>query len=180
MTIGKRIKSRRKSLGISAEQLAEEIGRSPATVYRYENGDIRSIDAAIIEPMAVALRTTPEYLMGWDAKTYRSNSDYQRGPFSDRLAVVMALRRLDREQLSDMIGMPDEDVESIMSDPEPPDEAITQKLSIILAVNEQWLTGQALEPVLYLDDTEYDIIRCYRKASEDTKKAIRAFIAAVK
>ena len=37
---GKRIKIRRKELGISADKLAEAIGCSRTTVFRYENGDI--------------------------------------------------------------------------------------------------------------------------------------------
>jgi len=37
---GKRIKLRRKSLGISADELAEELDVSRSTVFRYENGEI--------------------------------------------------------------------------------------------------------------------------------------------
>ena len=38
--IGDRIKEARQALGYSAEQVAAFLGVSPATVYRYENGDI--------------------------------------------------------------------------------------------------------------------------------------------
>ena len=40
MTTGQRMKHRRKSIGLSAERVAEILGVSPATIYRYENGDI--------------------------------------------------------------------------------------------------------------------------------------------
>ena len=40
MTTGERIKCRRKELSMSAEQLAEKVSLSPATIYRYEKGDI--------------------------------------------------------------------------------------------------------------------------------------------
>ncbi len=40
MNVGQRIKQRRIDLGIDAEELALKIGKSRATVYRYENGDI--------------------------------------------------------------------------------------------------------------------------------------------
>ena len=66
MTTGERIKARRKEIGMSAEQLARILGVSPATIYRYENGDIEKVPISIIEPIAKALRTTQEYLMGWD------------------------------------------------------------------------------------------------------------------
>ena len=45
---GKRIKIRRKELGISADKLAEAIGCSRTTVFRYENGDIEKVPGEII------------------------------------------------------------------------------------------------------------------------------------
>lgn len=66
MTVGERIKARRKQLGMSAEQLANLIGKSPATIYRYENGDIDRVDSSKLLPIADALGTTPAVLMGWD------------------------------------------------------------------------------------------------------------------
>lgn len=65
MTTGERIKARRKEIGVSAELLASRINVSPATVYRYERGDIEKIPGNILEPIAGALSTTPAYLMGW-------------------------------------------------------------------------------------------------------------------
>ena len=67
MNIGSRIKMRRKEIGISAERLAEMLGKDRATVYRYENGDIENLPLSILEPIAKALNTTPAYLMGWEA-----------------------------------------------------------------------------------------------------------------
>lgn len=58
MDIGNRIKQRRLSLGITAEDLAYEIGKSRTTIYRYENGDIENIPTTVLEPLAEALRTT--------------------------------------------------------------------------------------------------------------------------
>ena len=55
MTIGTRIKARRKELGISAEALAEKVNVSPATIYRYESGDIRSVKLSVLRPIARAL-----------------------------------------------------------------------------------------------------------------------------
>lgn len=65
LTTGQRIKDRRKAIDISAEKLAEMLGVSPATIYRYENGDIEKIPGDRLGPIATALRTTPAYLMGW-------------------------------------------------------------------------------------------------------------------
>lgn len=77
MTIGERIKNRRKAIGMSADQLANVIDKSRATIYRYENGEIEGVPTSVLEPIAQALRTTPAYLMGWeDDATYNYDNVY--------------------------------------------------------------------------------------------------------
>ena len=66
MQIGERIKRRREALGLSADQVAEKIGKNRATVYRYESNDIKNFPIEILTPLAEVLHTTPAYLMGWD------------------------------------------------------------------------------------------------------------------
>jgi len=66
MTTGERMKERRKELGLSAEYVAEKLGVSPATIYRYEKGEIEKMPGNILEPISKILHTTPAYLMGWD------------------------------------------------------------------------------------------------------------------
>ena len=65
MTTGQRMKTRRKEIGLSAERVAEILGVSPATIYRYEKGDIEKVPGDLLLPIANALQTTPAYLMGW-------------------------------------------------------------------------------------------------------------------
>lgn len=50
---------------MSADELGVKLGKNRATIYRYENGDIENLPLDILEPIAKALDTTPEYLMGW-------------------------------------------------------------------------------------------------------------------
>lgn len=66
MTVGERIKARRKDLGLSADKLAELVGVNRATVYRYEGDEIKNMGTDTLVPLAKALRTTPAWLMGWD------------------------------------------------------------------------------------------------------------------
>lgn len=66
MEVGARIKERRKSLGLSAEKVADLLGVSPATIYRYESNEIMNMRTDKLEPIAQALQTTPAFLMGWD------------------------------------------------------------------------------------------------------------------
>ena len=63
--IGDRIKEARLALGYSAEQVAAFLHVYPATIYRYENGDISKLPSKLIKPLAEYLCVTPGYLMGW-------------------------------------------------------------------------------------------------------------------
>jgi repressor LexA len=53
---------------MSAEQLAEKVNLSPATIYRYEKGDIEKVPADILKKVARALNSSPAYLMGWESE----------------------------------------------------------------------------------------------------------------
>lgn len=66
MTVGKRIKERRTELNMSADELAKRLNKNRATIYRYEKGEIGNLPIDILEPLAKALETTPQYLMGWE------------------------------------------------------------------------------------------------------------------
>lgn len=75
MTVGERIKARRKQIGMSAERVAAELQVSPSTIYRYENGDIEKMGIDKLEPIASAIHTTPAYLMGWTNDWYDYDLD---------------------------------------------------------------------------------------------------------
>jgi len=89
MSVGSRIKKRRKMLGMSAEDIAQIIGVSAATVYRYESGDIENMRTDKLVPIANALHTTPAYLMGWidDADADASSDQSTVLPFPDAIPV---------------------------------------------------------------------------------------------
>ena len=65
MTVGQRIKHKREQFNISQTDFAKKIGVSKQTLYKYENDIITNIPSSIIENIAKALLTTPEYIMGW-------------------------------------------------------------------------------------------------------------------
>ena len=65
MTTAERIKQRRKDLGLRAEDVAERIGVSRSTMFRYENGEIEKLPINHLVPIATALHTSVDYLMGW-------------------------------------------------------------------------------------------------------------------
>lgn len=71
MRIGERIRQRRESLGITQTELAYLVGSTKQNIYKYENGIITNIPSDRVEALAVALRTTPSALMGWDEERPR-------------------------------------------------------------------------------------------------------------
>lgn len=104
MNIGKRIRERRKELKISADELAEKLGKNRATIFRYEKGDIENLPLDILEPIAKILQTTPQYLMGWEEvqKKNDAGTDIVLRLRSDDVffSVVELLNRLNDEQLA--------------------------------------------------------------------------------
>lgn len=69
MEVYERIKNRRKELGLSADNVAEALGISRATLYRYESADIEKLPTTILEPLSKILHCSPAYLMGWSELT---------------------------------------------------------------------------------------------------------------
>ncbi len=65
---GDRMQERRKELGISADTLAEYLGVSRSTIFRYENGDIEKVPANLLSDIAKFLKTSEAFLMGWEDK----------------------------------------------------------------------------------------------------------------
>lgn len=62
MTTGEQIKQRRVELGLSVDKVASVLGKSRATVYRYENNSIKNIPIAILIPLAKLLQSDPTIL----------------------------------------------------------------------------------------------------------------------
>ena len=109
MTIGERIKERRKKLGLSVEELADKLGKNRATIYRYESSEIEKLPTTVLKPLAKALNTTPAFLMGWDESEKNpqqfKNEDPEKDnkingtPIkNDRSAVIERINALPDEQ----------------------------------------------------------------------------------
>ena len=67
MTKGEKIRNLRDRIGKSQVEMAELIGVSKQTLYKYENDIITNIPSDKIEAIASITHTTPAYIMGWDA-----------------------------------------------------------------------------------------------------------------
>ena len=107
MTTGERIKKRREAIGMSVDDVAAEIGKNRATVYRYENGYIGDVPVSILSKLADILCTTPAYLMGWtdDPEDYEKADEINHLPQGwmehfdgDVEAAVKAYRAMDEDR----------------------------------------------------------------------------------
>ena len=91
MTVGQRIKQRRKELGLSADELGKRIGKNRATVFRYENGDIEKLPIDVLKPIAEALLTTPQALMGWEEEANEKTAINNDSGMSETKQKLLAL-----------------------------------------------------------------------------------------
>ena len=65
LTLGKRIRARRKELKMSVDELAKRVGKDRSTIYRYENGEIGNMPLELVAPMVEALKMTPQELLSF-------------------------------------------------------------------------------------------------------------------
>lgn len=93
ISVGLRIKERRKQLKMSAEELGRRLGKDRSTIYRYEKGEIENLPIELLTPIAEALNVTPEYLMGWEANDAREKAA-ERAAFDASTAKDEDLRSM--------------------------------------------------------------------------------------
>lgn len=63
------LKNRRLELQLTLEDVAKRVGVSPATISRWESGDIANMRRDRIAALAEALQISPAVIMGWDVDT---------------------------------------------------------------------------------------------------------------
>ncbi|MCM1233037.1 MAG: helix-turn-helix domain-containing protein [Ruminococcus flavefaciens] len=97
---GKRIKARRRELGITQEELGKKAGVTKATINKYETGIVSNLKRSTIEEIAKALNVSPSYIMGWTdniAEVHTNNGVI--GQNSGTVTVNNAERTLSKEEL---------------------------------------------------------------------------------
>jgi len=63
---GERIRKKREDNGFSLQDVAEKLAVNRSSVMRWENGETSRIKLPVIEKLAQILKTTPQYLMGYE------------------------------------------------------------------------------------------------------------------
>ena len=107
--VGERIKELRKKHKMSVDDLAEKVGKSRATIYRYENGEIEKAPYTVLVPLAEALGTTPTYLMGIDEDYQTSLEINNSTPFVEiigaRISYIRQKRNMSIEELANKVDI---------------------------------------------------------------------------
>ena len=67
--LSRKIKQLRLEKNMTLEQVAQIVGVGKSTVRKWETGMIANMKRDKIESLAIALGTTPAYLMGWKEET---------------------------------------------------------------------------------------------------------------
>ena len=90
MSVGTKIRRRRKELKMSVDELAKRVGKDRSTIYRYENGEIGNMPLELVAPMVEALKMTPQELLSlfvgkseWLADCEELLATTECGEFSD-------------------------------------------------------------------------------------------------
>lgn len=96
MAKGERIKALREQFGMTQDELAEKLGTTKQTVYKYETGVITNIPSDKIEEMAALFGVTPSYLMGWDED---QKSGHQEDYYLDAETAALAQKSFEDPQL---------------------------------------------------------------------------------
>ena len=105
--VGKRIHDRRVQLGISADALAEKLGKNRATIYRYEGDEIENMPIQIIMPLAETLHVSPAYLMGWtdemNPKAENRPAPKDEPERDEFIRLFASLNRENRQRMLDLM-----------------------------------------------------------------------------
>lgn len=191
MTVGERMKARRKSLGISADKVAEALGVSRSTVFRYEKGDIEKVPSEQLEPIAYVLNTSVGYLMGWvEDPDWSAPNNFTALINEDDIAGLLKENRKRNgysvEQVAEKLRERGISIstkalygyENKVGKP---------KLSTFVALCDIYGITNILEALGFsysapvskkydLSDDEYALIELYRRANDDDRQAVRLIL----
>ena len=108
MTVGERIKRRRKELNLSVDRVAKQLGKNRATVYRYESDEIEDMSINVISEIAKVLKVDPGYLMGWkdNPEDIKSSNEYNYFPTAISAGLPINVDGITDDQI-EKISLPD-------------------------------------------------------------------------
>lgn len=112
-----RLKETRESLNISADELAEAIGVSRATIFRYEKAEFKSVKQSTLDAISEYLNVNPDYLIGRSDEKYNFNN-------------IENISDKEKKEIDDILNMTTDLLkqEGLMFDGTPADEESVQSI----------------------------------------------------
>lgn len=109
MTKGQRIKELREKKGLTQVELAKVLGTTKQTISKYEKDIVTNIPSDRVEAIAMALDSTPEYILNWkkEQKNNDITSDIVVRMRTDQefLDLCEVLYNLDTNKLDDVVAL---------------------------------------------------------------------------
>lgn len=99
MEIGTRIKTLRKSIGLTQEELGELLGVKKAAVQKYENGVIINLKVDTIQKLGAIFKVSPAYIMGWD----KFDEEYDTEEIKREIKIAELLSEVYEERDQELI-----------------------------------------------------------------------------
>ena len=129
------IKSRRLKLNKTLEDIAGICKVSKATVQRWESGEIKNVRRDKIANLAIALDTSPEFLLGWN------NEVELKEGFSKRLDNALKAKGISQSELVKRTGIGKSTISQYLSGLYIAKQDNISKISKALDVSPAYLMG---------------------------------------
>lgn len=168
-----RIRELRAKHGLTLEQVAQQVGVGRSTVRKWETGLIENMRRDKIAKLAIALHTTPAYLMGWEdspssdfTSLLLESSGYWDG---ERLAELRNERGYSIKQISSWLEISDTEYKYLESSAAEPSFKLLLRLADIFAFDLDYLCHRTTKSESSIHN-ELEILNLYCKL-DDTGKA---------
>lgn len=87
-SIGAKLKTLRENKKLTLDEVAEKVGTTRQTLFKYENGIVTNIPSNKLEDLAGFYGVSPAYLMGWDDRHIRNTSAHGTAFFGNAAPTV--------------------------------------------------------------------------------------------
>lgn len=167
MEAGEVIRKRRKELGLTLEQVANQVGVGKSTVRKWETGLIKNMRRDKISALSKVLGVSPIQLMGLDElkKEIQLN-------FSANLKKYMIEKNLNVKQVASIVDKNADDIISWLNMDTVPSVGEVQKLADYFGVSAEVFDTDVNLHYIELLPEEEEIIKLYRSMSQGNKTAV--------
>ena len=130
LTKGERIKKLRQRDNYTLDEIADKLGTSRQTIFKYENGIVTNIPSDKIEQLALIFNVTPAYIMGWETKEKEKDNGQSR--IWKNVKYFRENKNISVEELAERSGLSVDLINSIENNTTIPSYEVLVKLSKIL------------------------------------------------